>query len=231
MADSPFQPGEKATYQLKWGFIPAGEAVLEVLADEQATGVPAFHFVLTARSNAFVDPFYKVRDRIDSYADLRMTRSLLYKKKQHEGSSRRDIVVEFDWLNNQARYRNYGEMLDPIPIMPGSFDPLAIFFYTRSLELEEGSEIIHPVTDGKKNMLGQAKIIKRETITVPGGSFDTYLMEPDLKDVGGVFEKSRDAKLKIWVTADERKMLVRIKSKVIVGSFICELVAIENGEQ
>jgi hypothetical protein len=45
-----------------------------------------------------------------------------------------------------------------------------------------------------------------------------------MKDVKGVFEKSKDAKMFIWVTADERRMLVKLKSKVVVGSFVAELV-------
>ncbi|MBW2193492.1 MAG: DUF3108 domain-containing protein, partial [Deltaproteobacteria bacterium] len=59
----PFSPGEKLTFQLKWGFIPAGEAVLEVLPMETIDGKPVYHFVATAKSNAFIDVFYTVRDR------------------------------------------------------------------------------------------------------------------------------------------------------------------------
>jgi len=43
--------------------------------------------------------------------------------------------------------------------------------------------------------------------------------------VGGVFEKTKDAKIHIWVTADERRIPVRIKSKVAIGSFIGELTS------
>jgi hypothetical protein len=41
--------------------------------------------------------------------------------------------------------------------------------------------------------------------------------------VGGVFEKSPDAKLQLWVSADYRRLPVKLKSKVIVGSFTGEL--------
>ena len=58
--------------------------------------------------------------------------------------------------------------------------------------------------------------------------YDTYLVIPDLEHVGGVFEKSREAKVRIWVTADERRIPVRFESEVIVGSFIAELIAFET---
>ena len=61
-----------------------------------------------------------------------------------------------------------------------------------------------------------------------GTDYNAFLIEPDLKDVGGVFEKSKDAKIKIWVTADHRRIPVRFESKVVVGSFVAELVAAEG---
>jgi len=70
--------------------------------------------------------------------------------------------------------------------------------------------------------------VKREKIKVASGTYDTFLVEPDLQHIGGVFEKSKDAKLKIWVTADKRRIPVKIKSKVIVGSFVAELISAEG---
>lgn len=221
-----FRPGERLTFILKWTIIPAGEAVLEVLPQEHLAGRDANHFVLTARSNAFVDAFYMVRDRIDAWADTGMRHSLQYAKKQHEGNSRRDVTIAFDWDEMTAQYNNQGKLQKPIPITDGTFDPLSIFYWSRSVDLVAGSRIQRPVTDGKKHVLGVADVVRRETIKVPAGTFDTFLLEPDLSQVGGVFEKSPDAKIQLWVSADHRRLPVRLKSKVIVGSFSGELVSI-----
>jgi hypothetical protein len=40
-----------------------------------------------------------------------------------------------------------------------------------------------------------------------------------------VFEKSKDAEIELWVSADKRRVPLRIKSKVIVGSFVGELIS------
>jgi len=226
--DLPFQPGEKLTFVLKWESIKAGEAVLEVLPVESVNGEPAYHFVMTARTSRFVDWIYKVRNRIDAYADLNMTRSVHYINKQREGRNRNNVTVDFDWDNNQAHYNNSGQSRDPIALMPGSFDPLSAFYFTRTISLDNNEKIECPVTDGKKNVIGQARVLRRETITTSSGTYDTYVVEPDLRDVGGVFKKSKKAKVHIWVTADERRMPVKIKSKVIIGSFIGELVSVEG---
>ncbi|MBW1792734.1 MAG: hypothetical protein JRJ14_10875 [Deltaproteobacteria bacterium] len=49
----PFSVGEKLTYELKWGLVPAGEASLEVLPNEIIDGVERRHFRMTTKSNSF----------------------------------------------------------------------------------------------------------------------------------------------------------------------------------
>lgn len=221
----PFYPGEKLTFLLKWTIIPAGESVLEVLPMKTIDGEKAYHFLLTAKSNGFIDAFYKVRDRIDAHADAKMTHSILYKKKQREGNTHRDIVVNFDWQNKKAQYINFNDKRPPIDLLPGSFDPLSAFYFVRLFDVKEKSKIERPVTDGKKCVIGKLSVIKRETIKLKSGTYDTYLIEPELKHIGGVFEKSKNAKIQLWVTADKRRIPVKIKSKVAVGSFVGELVS------
>jgi hypothetical protein len=222
-SEAPFVPGEKLTFQLRWEFVPAGEATLTVGPMTEINGEPAFHFIMTARSNKFLDMFYKVRDKIESYTDVSMERSVHYKQKQREGKTKRDITVSFDWEESQAQYTKKGKSKPAIDILPGAFDPLGIFYFVRSSNLETGATLERPVTDGKKCVIGLGKIIRRETITVPAGAFDTFLIEPDLKDVGGVFEKSEEDNIFIWVTADSHHIPVKIQSKVAVGRFMGEL--------
>lgn len=227
-ADLPFSPGEKLTFNLKWCFIPAGEAVLEVMPLKNISGVKAYHFALTVKTNSFFDTIYKVRDKIDSYADIDMTRSILYKKSQAGKKHQRDVVVNFNWDKNEAQYSNFGRKRKPVSLMPGSFDPLSIFYYSRMCDFNDQIVLQRPVTDGKKCVIGTGEVIKRETIKLKTGKYDTYLLQPELKDLSGVFRKSENATIKIWLTADKRKIPVRIKSKIVIGSFVGELVPPED---
>ena len=224
----PFQPGEKMSFVLKYGLIPGGEATLEVHDMEEIQGVKAYHFVLTARTNSFVDMFYKVRDRIDSYVDASMRHSLLYKKDQNEGKTKRKIRVDFDWDKNKSTYERSGAEPKVADLIPKTFDPLSIFYYTRLLDLQRLDELAHPVTDGRNNMMGVLRVLGRETVTVPAGTYETLVLEPDLLKVEGVFSKKPKAKTKLWVTNDERRLLVRLASKATIGSFVAELVAVEG---
>ncbi|MCP4106069.1 MAG: DUF3108 domain-containing protein, partial [Desulfobacteraceae bacterium] len=189
-----------------------------------------YHFVMTAESNSFIDAFYKVRDRIDAYSDINMTQSILYKKKQKEGKTSRDILVRFDWEKKQAHYSDFGKKREPVSLLLGAFDPLSAFYYTRFADMKEKLVIERPITDGKKCVTGKVTVKRREKIKIRGKTIDTWLLEPELKHVGGVFEKSKDAKIQIWVSADKRRIPIRIKSKVVVGSFVGELIRIEKKE-
>ncbi len=224
----PFWPGEKMHFVLKYGPIPAGTATLEVHDMDKIKDVKAYHFVLTARSNAFIDIFFKVRDRIDSYTDTGMNHSLYYKKDQKEGKTRRYIRVDFDWEKKESTYVNFDTEPKTISLMPGTFDPLSVFYYSRLLDLQEKEEFEHPVTDGEKNLMGVLRVIGREKVSVPAGTYETLVLEPDMKNVENVFSKKQRAKTRLWVTNDELRLLVQMKSEAVVGSFVAELVEIEG---
>lgn len=227
--DLPFVPGERLEFILRWQNVPAGSACLEVLPPTTMEGEAAWHFVMTARSNKAIDLFYKVRDQIHAHTDLGMNRSLSYHKQQQEGRHKRDEKVTFDWEKAQAQYANFGEKQEPIPLMDGSFDPLSALYFSRTLPLETGLLVERPVTDGKKNVLGKLRVLERETITLRDGrSFDTYRVEPEMPHISGVFKESPGSRIEIWLTADARRIPVRVRSKVTIGHFIAELVSAEG---
>jgi len=223
----PFTVGEKLTFRLRWGIFPAGKAVLEVLPPENINGEMAHHFVMTVRTNSFVDVFYKVRQRIDAYCDLSVTKSVLYKEVHSVNNTKRDAEIRFDWENMTAQWVDFGKAEEPISIKPGAFDPLSAFYFSRIMDPAQTKMVERPVTDGKKCVIGRAKVVKRQKIKLWKNTYDTFLVEPELEEVGGVFEKDKNAKLQVWVTADHRRIPVRLKSKVAVGSFVGALFSAE----
>lgn len=231
----PFQQGERLSFQIFWSFIPAAQVSLEVAPVEQGlNSAPgdtpsgaAYHFILTARTLPVVDLIYRYRERVDSYVAANVHHSLLYKKVQ-DSRHPRDIVVQFDWDQGVARYANYGEAMPPISLQPATLDPLAALYYIRTQLLDGEFCLEQWVTDGKKLSRGKARFLQKETLSIQGKTYQTIKIEPDLQDVGGVFEKSPGAKMFIWITDDDRKILVKLKSKVTVGSFVAELIEAES---
>jgi hypothetical protein len=223
----PYLPGEKLTYEIKWGLITAAEAVLEVDSSKTIEGVQSLHFKLTVKTSPFVDLFYKVRDRLESFVDAEMTHSVLY-KKETQGHSHKRVRVDFDWTQNEAQYSNHGKKRLPTPIQPGSFDPLGVIYAFRTFDLREGKNFEGPVTDGKKCVMGRAKVLSKEKIEVGGREIDAYHVKPDLQHIAGIFEKSEDSDIDLWFSTDPAHIPLRVRSRVVIGSFSGELVSAEG---
>jgi len=225
----PFAPGEKLIYALRWENVPAGELRLEILPIATVNGNPSYHFVMTAKSNSTVDIFCKIRDRIDAFADINMTRSVLYTKEQNGSRGLRREEVRFDWAASQVQFKDLSNTHAPIALQPGSFDPLSAFYYTRMAVSGQTPSVNRPVTDGKRSFIGNAQVIGRESVTLQNGRiYNTLILQPDLGLFGGIFKGDKKAKLRVWITDDEKRIPVQIKVKVKVGHFIGELVSAEG---
>jgi len=222
---APFQPGEKLTYRAKWGLLSAGEVTLEILPMETVDGVSAYHFAMTTQTNSAVDLIYKVRERQDSYIDSGMTRSILYKKRA-EGEYPRDVVIHFDWDKRKATRSNFGEKTPPVDIVPGTFDPLALFYVIRLQDIKKTPAFTIPITEGDRNILVKASVSQKERIEIAGRTYETFVVTPDMErlETQNVMKKGDAQELQIWFTADEEKIPVRIRSKVRVGHFDFDLI-------
>lgn len=233
-----FSPGEKLTFQIKWGAIPAGEATLEVLPMEHRDGVPVYHFVMQVKTNPVLDRFYYYRSRIDAYADLQMNHSLQYRQTTTTRHKEKSITVDFDWSENMAHFHRIESFPDSkrephvkkidTPLLPGTFDPLSAFFYTRRQALQEQTLIERPISDGKRALLANLEVLRKETVRLNNRSFDTFLVQPDLKDVNPVFDKKSGATILIWLSADAHRIPIKLNSQVRIGSFTGELVGVQG---
>jgi hypothetical protein len=225
----PFVPGERLHYKIKWGLVPVGRAILEVAPSEEVNGTLCHKFVLSVRTNEFADAFYKVRTRAESYLAPDFSRSLLYQKKQQEGKTNRDVVVRFDYDHNSALYFNYGKLEREISIKPACFDPLSIAYLFRLGEIKTGIKRSFPTCDGRVLQDVLVAVQKKERLRVGAGKFEVFEATPALKNLRGVFKKSPRGILRIWYSADARRIPVKMSSKVAVGSFTARLEKIEIG--
>ncbi len=224
----PFQPGEKYTYAARWGLLRAGEVTLEVLPLETVNGVKAFHFAMVTQTNRAIDLVYKIRERQDSYIASDLTHSVLYKKR-NEGKHPRDVVINFDWEKLEVTRYNFGEKMAPIAVVPGTFDPLALFFVIRLQDFKKSPVIEIPITEGDKNIRVKATVSQKEMIEIGERAYETFKVVPDMELLAAqdVVKSSDEPQLIIWFTADDKKLPVRIQSKAKVGYFVFDLMAVE----
>jgi len=97
---------------------------------------------------------------------------------------------------------------------------LSAFYYVRTQPLPNGATLLLPTHDNKKSYDMEVKVHRRERVQVPAGTFDCVVVEPMLKSEG-VF-KSKGSIL-VWLSDDERRIPVLVRSKVPVGSISVSL--------
>jgi hypothetical protein len=220
---TPFGPGESLRFSIEYGMIKAGSAWLEVAPMEVYKGRACYHLVSRAESNDVMSSIYKVRDRIDSLIDAEGLYSYRYRKRTREGSYKKDYDVLYDPAAGKARYSD-GKKFDT---RPWSMDGLAAFYYVRHMPLEIGKDISIPHHSDESTGTIVVKVLARERIEVPAGAFDCVVIEPVMAG-GGLFKNS--GRLTIWITDDERRLPVLMKSKIPVGSIDAVLQEFRSGK-
>ena len=217
-----FGLGEHLEFDITYGFITAGYATMSVDKLIEFENRPCYRIVTTANSNSFFSSFYNVDDRVESIIDAIGLFSWRFEKNLKEGKYRAIRKFSFDQRNHRAEYNN-----DTTTVPPYVQDALSVFYYVRTQDLKVGESVfVDHYNDGKLYPM-EIKVLKKETITVPAGTFECLVIEPLIQSVG-VFK--HEGKLKVWLTNDRLRLPVLMKSKVLVGSIAAELTSYKLGE-
>jgi hypothetical protein len=215
----PFGPGERLYYDIYWTVIHAGRAELLCLDDTEVDGRPARYFFAKARTLGWVDNFYKVRDTMEAWTDMDVNYALRYKKDQNEGSYHKKVELIFDKKTNQSHRYARGKLQHTLDQPVDVFDPMSILFAFRKQALYKGMVFDANVSDGKVSVVSKAFVEGKETVETGIGDVEAFRVRLDIKHLSGVFKKSKKAELYVWFSADERRIPVKVRSKVAVGHF------------
>ena len=204
----PFAVGERLTYDVKFGAIKVGRGSMEVLDTVTLRGRPAWHTRFRVRGGI---PFYRVDDVLESWIDRADFNSLRFVQDFEEGGRSREIRYEI--FPERAVYRENDKAEQPSvadPLDDGSF-----LYFVRTIPLDVGQTYeFHRYFRPDRNPV-VVKVIGRETITVPAGTFRTIVLQPIIKSKG-IFSENGQAR--IWLSDDAARIMVQMKSRTKIGS-------------
>ena len=211
---------EVLTYDIYWMGIYAGTAVLE---SENKNGI--FKITSRVQSAPVVSAFYKVEDQAESI----VTNGLPFKLriKLQEGTHATDKETVFDTGNRKITFINYLKGSKKEHDIPeGTFwDVLSGFYYLRSQNLLVGKTAYVNIFDSNKFFRAEVSVLKKDIIKVTGmGEISALIIKPELKSEG-LFKKTGD--ILIWLTDDDRKVPVRVETRIPVGNVVAELRGVE----
>lgn len=220
VSNSAFQIGEKLRYRVTYGFMDAGEAVMEVKAtSKKGNNRSLYHCVGTGKTLGGFNTFYKVRDVYESYIDQKSIMPWFFERDVNEGGYK--INQSYVFKQNQYKVNN-GKKDFKTPM--GVQDMVSSFYKARTLNFNNMKvgktfEFKCFMDDEVYNL--KIKYVGDEEIKIRKGKFKCHKFMPVVQ-TGRYFESEED--VQFWVTADKNKIPVLIKAKIPVGSVKMHLV-------
>ncbi len=232
----PFRVGEKVTFDVSYFNITAGELNMETKPFVTVNGRKAYHFEASGKSTPFFTKIYAIDDRVTTYMDFEEMRPLSLMVSIKESNQLGETRTFYDWKTNKASYwqkkivKGKGERNKKMDwaILPYSQNVVSVAWYLRTFDLTVGKKHAVRVADEGKNIVFTGEVLRKEKLKTPLGVLDTVVVTPRIT-ADGVFKPIGE--VLIWFTDDERKLLVRLESKIKIGTVIAKVRSIESGKE
>jgi hypothetical protein len=216
--NAAFAVGEKLIFDITFGFIRAGRAVLDI-PEYRTLGDRRCYWVrLMVTSAAAFSWLYKVEDRYETYLDCEGLFPWQFEQHMREGGYRRDFAAYFDQVAHRVTTTE-----GQYDIPPYVHDIVSAFYYVRTLDFRNSrpGQRLHFQNFYKDSTFAlDVKFLGRQTVEVNAGTFDCILVEPLVKE-GGLFKS--EGRIIIWLTDDEKKIPVKVSAQIAIGSIDVEL--------
>ncbi len=204
----PFDVGERLVYDVRFGPIKVGSGSMEVEQIVNVRGREAWHTVFKVKGGTF---FYKVNDVLESWIDTRTFSSLRFRQDLDQGG--KDRERHFEIFPDKRTYVENGK--DEAPSVADPLDDGSFLYFIRTVPLEVGktyefNRYFRPDRNPVK-----IRVLRREKVSVPAGTFDAIVIQPTIK-TKGIF--SEGGKAEIWLSDDADRVMLQMKSQLPFGS-------------
>ncbi|MEK6649950.1 MAG: DUF3108 domain-containing protein [Bacteroidota bacterium] len=215
---SAFGVGERLVYDVGYSFFTAGEAVFAIPSMDTVHGRTAFRIQFTVNSTPSFSWIYRVEDKYETIVDESGLFPWRFTQRIREGGYERDFEAVFDHFRGVARTKD-GEYAIP----PHVQDVVSALYLSRTFDFGhmrpgQRTELTNFYKDSAYTLA--VRFLGFQKVSVDAGTFDCFLIEPLIKE-GGLFKS--DGRILIWLSNDERRIPVKVSTKVAVGSIEAEL--------
>ncbi len=227
-----FTLGETLTYSVAIGRFKLGEARLSVHGLEIIAGHEVVRTTLSMKGGP---PFYRIENYWSSWIEPGSMRSHRFEKSIREGPNRYSDRYFLDQETGTYTAEHWSEDLESFqpslaeegsPMPENAIDEIAFLYVVRTLPLEPGDEYrLYNYFKADANPI-VVRVLGRERIRVPAGHFETVVVEPIISDLG-IFQAKK--KPRVWITDDERRLIVKLQTSAAVGPVALNLTDYEEG--
>jgi hypothetical protein len=232
VSQNAFGLGERLEYEISYGFLTAGVVVFEIAPNFAVmNGRNCYEITATLVSASSFEWVYKIQDKYKCYLDAEGLFPWRFEQSIKEGDYSKEFTAIFDNANNIVRTTTSvkGEKKPDgeFTVTPYSLDIISAF-YARTMNVQNmnnGETITLNSFYDNKNYDLKVKILDKESVEVPAGEFRSVIVQP-MAEEGALIKKAEN--IAVWISQDERKIPVKVKLDIIIGSVNAELTSYKN---
>lgn len=213
-------------YDVSWQGIPVAEASVSVQRGDVG-GTDFFHVRADAKTVSAIRLFYKLHHRSEAMFRADTLEPFTFYSRDVERRKQKFRQVFFDG-GGRIRFKSWknGKVREDQEFFSdnATLDPMSAAFLARSLPITVGSEKKFDVFNGKNRYLIAFKVTGLEALETEQGVRNAFKVVPHVKkltDSSG--EEKRLKSATIWISADEHRDILKLQSKVLIGSVSAEL--------
>lgn len=200
----PFSVGEQLNYMVAVGGAKVGTGKMEILGIEDVRGEDTFHAMFTVEGGFLM---FKVHDVLESWFDTETLSSRRFIQKIKEVNYKKNRYFEIYPERSVLHQRGYEEM----PSVPKPLDDASFLYFVRTVPLEVGQTYTFNRYFRPDRNPVIVKVLRKEKVEVPAGTFNTIVIQPIIKSQG-IFAEGGEAQM--WLSDDDKRMMVQFKAKV-----------------
>jgi hypothetical protein len=223
----PFDGGERAVYRASWnGLVSVATADVQT-STRWIDGNKYYEVRVLANSSRLLDFIWRMRDTITSRIEAKGLTPSQFTFIQRENRKVIDTVARFDraskkWSvrrDEKKKVKTY-DFDQPA----NTVDPITAVYLARSQDFKVGDHLYFHVFGGKYRYLLDLEVERKETIHLSSGNVEAFRIVPKIKNLAEEGYAERFNEATIWITADERRLPVMLRAKIVFGSVYLEMV-------
>ena len=231
----PFEGGEKAVYRTSWnGLISVATAEIYTTST-MLDGKKVYQVRVEAKTSRMLDLIWKMRDTITSTFDAKALAPSHFKFSQRENAKVIDTVARYNgstksWAVNRQQVGKKPQLYEFDS--KNTLDPITAVYVARSVDFKVGDRLYFNIFGGRYRYLLELLVERKEPVELESGKVvEAYKIIPFIQNTtkGGYAERLNEAT--IWISADERRLPIKLSSKIAFGSVYMELIQDKHGTQ
>ncbi|MGQ8337065.1 DUF3108 domain-containing protein [Sunxiuqinia sp. A32] len=215
---------EELEYNIRFGFIRGGEAILKandtIFQDKQS-----IHYYMEAKTVGLTEKLFPVYDIYESFVNPENYLPYMAIRNVKEQSYKSYNETYFFHENDSI----YSQKSGGRKVREGLVDILSVFFYMRQNnlldKLDKGEEFEVPVYHAGDDFMMTVKYLGTDKVYTDIGEINCHVVSPRVKK-GKVLKRSDG--LKLYISKDSNKVPLLLEFDLRVGSLKCELRSLKR---